>query len=170
MFTPDELSAYATCIAAVAALLSAVAAFKANSTAKSAIKLQQQLENSKLSFIKHQESLKLLQSIISSFAEIEALAKSDRCDENTQKIDEVISRFQGDIEILKAINSEIGALIYSWEIEREVESDSIPRVVYYIIGNLHAIIGDKYDEFFKAKKLELSNIQEQLFKSIAKFD
>ncbi|TNY95329.1 hypothetical protein CGK56_25680, partial [Vibrio parahaemolyticus] len=31
MFTPDELSAYATCIAAVAALLSAVAAFKANS-------------------------------------------------------------------------------------------------------------------------------------------
>ncbi|WP_196356335.1 hypothetical protein, partial [Vibrio harveyi] len=75
-----------------------------------------------------------------------------------------------DIEILKAINSEIGALIYSWEIEREVESDSIPRVVYYIIGNLHAIIGDKYDEFFKAKKLELSNIQEQLFKSIAKFD
>ncbi|MGR2956996.1 hypothetical protein [Vibrio vulnificus] len=104
MFTPDELSAYATCIAAVAALLSAVAAFKANSTAKSAIKLQQQLENSKLSFIKHQESLKLLQSIISSFAEIEALAKSDRCDENTQKIDEVISRFQGDIEILKAIH------------------------------------------------------------------
>ncbi|OUJ63502.1 hypothetical protein BTO03_00060 [Vibrio parahaemolyticus] len=66
-------------------MLSAVAAFKTNRTAKSAIKLQQQLENSKLSFIKHQESLKLLQSIISSFAEIKALAKSERCDENRQK-------------------------------------------------------------------------------------
>ncbi|NOI26740.1 hypothetical protein [Vibrio mediterranei] len=170
MFTLDELSAYATSIAAVAALLSAIAAFKANSTAKSAIKLQQQLENSKLSFIKHQESLKLLQSIISSFAEIEALAKSECCDKNTQKIDEVISLFQSEIEILKAINSEIGALIYSWEIDREVGSDSIPRVVYYIIGSLHAISGDQYDEFFKAKKRELSNIQEQLFKSIANFD
>lgn len=170
MLTPDELSAYATSIAAIAALLSAVAAFKANSTAKSSIKLQQQLENSKLSFIKHQESLKLLQSIISSFAEIEALAKSERCDKNRQRIDSVISRFQSDIEILKAINSEIGTMIYSWEIEHKVGGDSIPQVVYYMIGNLHAIIGGKYDEFFHVKKHELSNIQEELFKFIAKFD
>ncbi|MGF1826171.1 hypothetical protein L4D17_18100 [Vibrio splendidus] len=170
MFAPDELSAYATSVAAIAAILSAVAAFKANSTAKSAVKLQQQLENSKLSFIKHQESLRLLQSIISSFAQIEALAKSDRSDNNNEKIDTVISQFQTDIEILKAIDSEIGTLISKWEIDREVENDSIPRVIYYIIGNMHAIIGNKYDEFFNTKKLELITIQEQLFKSIAKFE
>ncbi|MGL5759408.1 hypothetical protein [Plesiomonas sp.] len=147
MLTVSELSTCATIIAAISAFMLAVAAFKANSTAKSAIEFQIRLEKNKLNLLKHQESLKLLQSIISSFARIEAIATSGWAGEHKEQIDNIISKLKSDINILKAIDSNVSEQIRIWEHSKTENNESIPQVIYYAIGSMYGIIGNKYDVF-----------------------
>ena len=167
MLTVSDLSTYATIIAAVSAFMSAVAAFKANSTAKSAIEFQIRLEKNKLNLLKHQESLKLLQSIISSFAQIEAIATSGWAGKHKEEVDNIISKLKSDINILKAIDSNISEKIRVWEHSQTENNESIPQVIYYAIGTMYGIIGHKHDLFFELKKNELHLIQDDLFNAIA---
>ena len=155
-------------IAAFAAFMTAIATFMAAFAAWKMLKHEQFCEKNKILFLKHQSEVEHLQKLIASFAKVIALASLEWNDERNQKLDASIREIQFHVSILESLNTRISTDIVQWVREKDSDGKEISQVLYYELGNLHAITGEKHKEFLKLKMEELKKIQDKMFSSMTK--
>lgn len=153
-------------ISAISALLSMIAAISAAWAACLSVNLQKRAERTRLSQVKNEALLKSIQSTLQIFVEIQATANSPWSDERSMKLRSLSKELKKHINIASSLDKEVKEQIYKWQTEVYNEEDSVSSVVYYILGNLNANTGSKYDAFFEKKTEELIAIQERIFEAI----
>lgn len=149
---PGYFSAAATIFAAVTAWL--------------AYKLQRDIARNRQELLKGDVLVKEIQSLITVFADIHATAKEDWSDERKEALAALSGELRYTKTVIKSLHPGIGQKIEQWHISKDEQNNSIPRVVEYALGEMGAIIGDKYDKFLFAKAEELRKIQDDLFKEM----
>jgi len=164
--TAEYITIITATFAAFSAVVSAFAALKANSTAKIALKFQRQLEENQQQLMKNEFLLKNYQTLIATFAQIEAIAKDGWSQERSSLLEEMSKKLTLNCAIVKSLNREIGSMIQQWERSIDSDGNSIPRIITMTLGHTGSIINDKYDKFFTRKSDELYKIQEKIFSLI----
>ena len=160
-FSPEVIAAFAAIMTAIATCMTAFVAWKM-------LKLERFREKNKILFLKHQSEVEHLQKLIASLAQVTALASLEWNDERNQKLDLSIQEIQLHVSALESLNTPISTDIVKWVTEKDSDGKDIPQVLYYELGNLHAINGEKHKEFLKLKMEELKEIQDKMFSSMTK--
>lgn len=155
-------------IAALAAIMTAIATFMAAIAARKMLKHEQFQEKNKVLFLKHQSEVEHLQKLIASFAKVIALASLEWNDERNQNLDSSIQEIQLHVSVLESLNTRISEDIVQWVREKDSDGKGISQVVYYELGNLHAVTGEQHKEFLKSKMEDLKKIQDKMFSSMTK--
>jgi len=101
------------------------------------------------------------------FADIQATTSESWSDERSKKLQSLSKELRSYGIIISSLGKNVKDQMNKWATEKDIEGNSIPYVVEYILGNLGAHIGNKYDTFFERKTEELITIQENIFKEIA---
>ena len=153
-------------IAAFAAAMTAIATFSATIVARKMLKHEKFREKNKILFLKHQSEVEHLQKLIASFAKVIALASLEWNDERNQNLDELLQEIQLHISVLESLNTSISTDIVQWVREKDSDGKGISQVLYYELGILHAITGEKHKEFLNSKMEDLKRIQDKMFSSM----
>ena len=155
-------------IAAIPAFLTTIATFMAAFAAWKMLKHEQFREKNKVLFLKHQSEVEHLQKLIASFAEVIALASLEWNDERNKNLDAAMQEMQFHVSALESLNTSISTDIGRWIREKDSDRKGISQVVYYELGNLHAVTGEQHKEFLKSKMEDLKKIQDKMFSSMTK--
>lgn len=164
----DCLSVVFIIINAIAVSIAAGAAWKTYSIAKQSLKHEKFREQNRILFLKHQSEIEHVQKLIASFTEISALASSDWGDGRSHNLDEKIQDIRFHVSSLVSLKTPISDAIDHWSRDKDQNDKSIPRIVYGVLGQSHAMIGEEEQEFLKSKLVELYDIQGKLFSSMIK--
>ena len=164
---PNWINAVAASFTFIAAIFSTVAAIAAAITAKRAHSFQQQIEKSRHQLSKLELTLRNLQELMVTFAEVQAISESVYSDDRKQQLKEHAHELRKKITIIDSLHPEIGYNLNLWRAEKDHLGNSISQIVDYELGNIGAIVGDKYNDFFYRKSRELSVIQTMLLNEIS---
>ena len=152
---------------AAAASFAAVASIAAAFTAHSAYKYQQHLEKNRHEFTKLQVTLNHFHKLMDTFAEISAISEADWSDERTKQLHNHAVSLRQTITVIGSLHPESGNRLHAWRTEHDPNGVGMSQVVDYILGQQGAIVGDKYNYFFRFKSRELRSIQDALFREFS---
>ncbi len=155
-------------ISVIAAGISCVAAITASIISWKAGRYQKTIEGNRLLLLKNQDAINHLQKVIGTFAQIKATAETEWSAERTEKLKTLSDEVKYQSSIISSLNQVVGEKLYNWKVSKNGHNESVPYIVSHILANNGAIIGDKYDRFFRSKSIELELIQDYLFNSMLK--
>ena len=130
------------------------------------LKLERFREKNRTLLLKHASEIEHLQELIASFARVVARDSEEWRDERNEQIDKAIQDMRFHLSVLEALNTKISADITQWVKARDPEGQTIPQVVYYEIGQLHAVGHSRsvsFGNFVKSKMEELKAIQDKMY-------
>ena len=160
-------TSFTTVATTVAAGSSAFAAIAAATVAFLAFRHQNKLENNKLEFLKLEVTLRHLQELIVTFAEIRAISETAWSDDRSQQLARHACDLRKSITIIGSLHPKSGNRLDSWRSEKCNQGISVSSVVDHELGQIGADIGDKYNRFFCLKSGELRDIQDKIFEEFS---
>lgn len=153
-------------ISAISAALAALAAFFSLIAARYTYKLQKSIEKNRQAELINEALIKNIQSLLLTFANIRAAASGDWSPERTSKLQTLSDELRYTCTVIESLNEVIGEKIRLWRIEKSSEGYSIPREIDYVLGNMGAISGEKYNNFFSEKSAKLIAIRNEAYKEV----
>lgn len=153
-------------ISAISAALAALAAFFALIAARYTYKLQKSIEKNRQAELINDALIKNIQSLLVTFANIRATTDEDWSPERTSKLQALSNELRYTCTVIESLNATIGEKIKLWRIEQSSEGYSISREIDYVLGNLGAGSGEKYNKFFSEKSESLIAIRNLAYKEL----
>ena len=164
---PSWVAAIPAFLSFVAAALAAGAAIAASITAKRAYEFQIRQDRAKFRLSKLEVTLRHMQDVMVTFAEIRAACESGGTNQSRENIKDKADYLNRSITIIDSLHPRIGKMLHSWKLNKDSSGKSMSQVVHYELGFLGTKNEGDYDHFFRRKSEGLRRIQDQLFREIS---
>ena len=150
-------------VSVIAAIFSCVAAISAAITARRAHNYHKKINENKSKLLKLEVVVKHFNELMFTFSEIRADSDLEWSDDRTKKLKANSEKLRKTITIIGSLHYKTGNSLDTWHVKKDKSGNSFSILSDYILGGKGAIIGDKYEQFFNEKSIELQTIQDRLF-------
>ena len=155
-----------SCMATIAASLSAVAAFASAGTAVLAHRLQASIAQSRKEFVKKDILLQKVQSLVVDFAEIRATANERWSDQRSERLSLLAARLRHTAAMVESLDAKVGARLSLWKDSGDSNGNNLSQVVDYELGSVGIAQSAAYDTFLLTKANELCLLRDSIFDQI----
>lgn len=152
-------------ISAWSAVFSCITSFVTAWIAWRAFRFTEQIEKGRSSAILNEHLIHSINSLLVSFSKLQVVAMDEWSDDRSERLRVLSKELQQAIRMVSSLDYEVGEKVKDWEVSKNFESNSIPSVIYYVLGQNGASIGDSYGAFFMQKSIELQAIRSSLISS-----